>query len=151
MSRRVVLDACVIVKLLVEEEGSSLARSVVATAHATGALPLTPAHAMAEVAEVLVRKVRAGLISRQQFDLAVSGSQTVAEVVALRDLLPAAADLALEHRVSVYDGLYMALAVLENVALVTADMRLTRIFSGTSYRDLLIAIDGDRIIFYGDG
>jgi predicted nucleic acid-binding protein len=151
MSRRVVLDACVIVKLLVEEEGSSLARSVVATAHATGTRPLVPAHAMAEVAEVLARKVRANLISREQFDLALSRSETIAEVVALRDLLPTAGDLALEYRASIYDSLYMALAALQNVALVTADARLARIFSGTPYRDLLIAIDGDRIIFYGDG
>jgi len=151
MSRRVVLDACVIVKLLVEEEGSSVARSVVATAHATGTRPLAPAHAMAEVAEVLARKVRANLISREQFDLALSRSETIAEVVALRDLLPTAADLALDYGASVYDSLYMALAALQNVALITADARLVRIFSGAHYRDLLIAIDGDRIIFYGDG
>ena len=106
---------------------------------------------MAEVAEVLARKVRANLISREQFDLALSRSETIAEVVALRDLLPTAADLALDYGASVYDSLYMALAALQNVALITADARLVRIFSGAHYRDLLIAIDGDRIIFYGDG
>jgi len=51
-----IIDASIIVKLCIEENGSAAARQIVGRAGKLSA----PGHALAEVGEVLARKVRLG-------------------------------------------------------------------------------------------
>lgn len=58
--RRLCLDSSVIVKLLVDEEGSKQARELIGDAVLANALVVAPAFAWAEVGSVLRKKVRQG-------------------------------------------------------------------------------------------
>lgn len=79
----------------------------------------------AEVGNVLWHRVRTGAITREE-------AQTVAEAldhlmpagsVPTRELLPSALEIACEVGTTVYDSLYLALALREQTSLVTADRR----------------------------
>jgi predicted nucleic acid-binding protein len=47
-------------------------------------------------------------------------------------LMPQATEIALECRVTIYDALYVALAVARQVPLVTADVRLCAVLRGSA-------------------
>ena len=67
MATSISIDASVAVKAIVEEQFSDNARSILATYD----LILAPAHAYAEIAEVVFRKFSAGQIEERQVVLAL--------------------------------------------------------------------------------
>jgi predicted nucleic acid-binding protein len=127
-----VVDASVIVKMFADEAGSDRAIHLLDT----GDRLLAPAHAFAEVGEVISRKMRAGLVGQQQFALLVDAIARDFEVVPI-PLLMDSVELALSTGASVYDCLYVALAAQEGCPLVTADARLVAKFAATRHAGLL--------------
>jgi len=118
---RVVVDASVAVKWFVPEELSTEARQLLATEYEL----LAPDLIWAELGNVLWKKHR-----RRELD-----ERTATRL--LRDFLrvpikfhpaerwsQAALELAIRHGVTVYDGLYLALAAGNGCRVVTADRRL---------------------------
>jgi predicted nucleic acid-binding protein len=120
---RFVVDASVAVKWFVAEVHAPAAQRLLDPAHTL----IAPDWIWPEVANVLWRKGRMGEITLDigrrilsdfaRYPLATS---------AARPLVPAALEIAAEVDCTVYDGLYLALAVRESCALVTADRRLWR-------------------------
>ena len=121
-----VVDASVAVKWVVDEPDSAAAAGLLG-----GTLLHAPAHWLAEAANVVWWRAQRG-----EFD-----GEDAAERVAvlarapvrshdLPALLPRAFALALAHRVTVYDSLYVALAERLGVKLVTADLRLIAALGG---------------------
>jgi predicted nucleic acid-binding protein len=86
---------------------------------------LVPDFFWAEVGNALWKSVRRGKISRP---LAVSSLKSVQDLeittFPCADLLPQAFDIALAHDRTVYDSVYVALAVRSESELITADEHL---------------------------
>jgi len=121
-----VVDASVAVKWVVEEPDSAAAAGLLA-----GTLLHAPAHWLAEAAHVVWWRALRGEFDRDDAAerVAVLGRAPVRSHD-LAGLLPRAFALALAHRVTVYDSLYVALAERLGVKLVTADLRLIAAVGG---------------------
>lgn len=119
----IVLDASVGLKLVLSEEHSEFAE--VWVRRHSGGLRI-PGHWYAECANALWAKVRL----RRTLDeaVALNALQMLIEMpllsVPVEVLLPSAVDLALRFERTVYDSLYLALALREQCPFVTADLRL---------------------------
>lgn len=96
-----VIDANVVVKWFVDEDGSDDARGILGSDRDL----LVPAHALGEIGDLL-------------------------RSVPLDDLFVPALDIAWATRASVYDALYVVAASRADAQLVTSDDRLLRLLSG---------------------
>lgn len=115
---KLVVDASVAVKWVVEEEGSDAATALRKKELAA------PALLLAECANALWAKARRDQLSseeaRECLDLLRAAPVTL---VAMEELAPSALDLALELQQTVYDSLYLALGLKLDAPVVTADRR----------------------------
>lgn len=132
----IVVDASVAVKWFVAEADSDTAL----TLFRSGAVLLSPDHALGEIGEVLVRHCRRGGMT---VDEVRSANDAITERLALRSPLPLidlATTIALDASVSFYDALYVAAAERWHVPLVTADARLVNSVAATPWRSRVILL-----------
>lgn len=119
-----VIDASVAVKWFVPEPHSREAAALLdptLTLHAPDLL-------FAEVSNALWKKTRRRELRPGEARLVLRGLDSVPLVVTpIRQLAAGALDLALEAGCTVYDAVYLALAVHHDCRLVTADQRLGRL------------------------
>lgn len=114
-----VIDASVVVKMLVREEGSEQAFEVLR--HPAAA----PDVLVAECLNALRRKVLRGEINRHQALFAVAVlNQAQITLEPSRPLAQRALELSLHLSHPIYDCLYLALAERRDVPLITADQKL---------------------------
>jgi predicted nucleic acid-binding protein len=131
---RVVVDASVAVKWFVPEELAANAHRLLAPEYEL----LAPDLLWAELGNVLWKKCR-----RQEFDprtarrLLRDFSRVPIEYHASEPWTESALDLAIRHGVTVYDGLYLALAAGNGCRVVTADRRLREACREAAVRDLV--------------
>lgn len=137
MPTTISIDASVAIKTLVEEVGSEQARAVIA-AHD---MIIAPAHAYAEISEILYRKSISGVIDRLQALKALKQLPIVFTLAPLDTIMAEAFDIACDLRHSVYDCLYVATALKFGTQLVTADLRLLRKTSGTRFSGIVISLE----------
>lgn len=128
---RLVIDCSVVIKWFVPEVHSDKALLLLQG----GDDFIAPHHLLVEAANVAAVKTWAGDIDADQApELLATISERVA-MLDVSDVLHAALELAITHRRSAYDSLYVALALREDCQLVTADERLynalRNIFPGT--------------------
>ena len=126
--KKVVVDASVAVKWFVPEIHSAAAERLLDPAIVLYAPDLISP----EVGNILWKKVRRGELARKEADeiLAAFGSVPL-EIRPSSDLLAAAFELAVGLDRSVYDSLYLALAIAEKCALVTADAKFHSVVVAT--------------------
>ena len=118
-----VVDASVVIKWFVPEIHSDAARRLLAATHQY----LAPDLLFPEVGNAIWKKVRRGeLTAGEGQRLAVDISSIAVETVPTRGLMIDAHALAITTGLTVYDAMYLALAVRLKTALVTADDRLSR-------------------------
>jgi predicted nucleic acid-binding protein len=118
---RVVVDASVAVKWFLPEELSASARLLLASDYQL----LAPDLLWAELGNVLWKRQRRGeLEPGTAMRLLRDFSRLPIEFHAAERWAEAALDLAMRQGVTVYDGLYLALAVGTECRIVTADRRL---------------------------
>ena len=130
MNPLLVVDASVAVKWYVPEVLAAEAARVRA-----GPGPMrAPEFLDPEVANILWKKVRKGDITRAQADAALA-HLAAAPIPRTPDagLVAPAFDLAVQTGRTVYDCLYLALAVRLNGRMVTADDRLVNALAGTPW------------------
>lgn len=139
MNEPLVLDANIIVKLLVDEPRSQIAQQIFDDERFVF---YTPAHSLAEVIEVLCRKIRRGEADERQLREALIWLPGSFLTVPVETLLERAVDLALQNAVGIYDALYVALALERGIRLVTDDQRLIKRLEGSSA--------GERIVLLAD-
>jgi predicted nucleic acid-binding protein len=121
MPDEVVLDASVAAKAFITEPGSDAARALIAS----DTLVVAPDFVLAELANVAVKRLRRGDISRAVAEAMVKSSRSAFdETVSVETLTRRAFALAADHGMSTYDALYVALAEHRACALVTADAKL---------------------------
>ena len=128
---KLVVDASVAAKWLVPEVLSQEAVSLLQPDNEL----IVPELFWAEVGNILWKKARAGELQNtdavMRFDaLASMGLRTISNAPIAR----MAIEVALSTRRTVYDSLYIALAMTEGCRFVTADERLVNGLAGTPYR-----------------
>ena len=116
-----VVDASVVVKWLVTEELSDEAASLLDP----GSTLVAPEFVFAEASNALWAMCRRGNIDAAEFNDAIDALRAAPVVVPhpMRRLAVAAARLAIDLDHPVYDCFYLALAILEQYPVVTADER----------------------------
>ncbi len=119
---KLVVDASVVVKWYVPEIGSAEASAILAR----GDPLLAPDLLVAEFGNVLRKKVRRGELDRSEAGEIVAAflSSSPVTLLGTSAFLRPAFDLATRWQRTVYDALYLAMALAESCALVTADERL---------------------------
>ena len=132
-----IIDASVLVKICIEERSSAAARAE----FISGERYAAPAHALAEVAEVLARKVRDGQALLPQIIQSIRAVEGEIEFLKVSDLIETAMEISITTGASVYDCLYVTAARRFGCLLITADTRLISRLAGTRYEPLLIPLD----------
>ena len=129
---RLVLDASVAVKLFFEEEHSGAAERCVQGASEL----LAPDLIWVETANVIRKRQRRGDISKEQA-AAIAGHLLglPLHIHPSADLIPDALELAMQFDRTVYDALYLALAVKSGCPMVSGDKRLANALAKTPLRE----------------
>jgi predicted nucleic acid-binding protein len=118
-----VVDASVVVKWFVPEVQSEAARQWLESRHEF----IAPDLLFPEVGNTVWKKTRRGeLTAAEGRRLAHDLSEIAVDVVPTRGLLPDAHELAYQTGLTVYDAMYVALAVRLETQAITADERLHR-------------------------
>lgn len=133
-----VVDASVLIKVFLPEEGSEAATRLIQNSGAA-IVRAVPDLVYLECANIVWKWVRRGMLAA---DLA---RQSVADLRALplqvwpsAELIEPALDIALTRDVTVYDASYVALADLLDIPLITADDALVHKLGGPSERIRLL-------------
>jgi predicted nucleic acid-binding protein len=136
-----VVDASVAAKWVVEEAHSGKAATLLdnTALHA-------PAHWLAEAVNVLwARSVRGMMTGAQALERAEVLAAAPVASVALTGLVQAAVTQSLACGITLYDSLYVALAIQRGIPLVTADRKLVRTLTQTAVDPRLIVWVGDLV------
>ena len=134
-----VVDAGVAIKWFLPEDDTESALRLRGHNHRLHA----PDFMLLETDNVLWKHIRRGLISREESDSVRAGLRQIPiQYHTFLPLLDLAYSVALEARRSLYDSLYIALAIHLDTRLVTADRRLYLALQETSF--------GQRAIWLAD-
>jgi len=129
---KLIVDASVAIKWLIEEPDSALADRLLDGAHDF----LAPELIIAEVISAAWKQRRLGSIDDAQFDdIVIRIADGPIDCRPLRPLASRAAALARDLDHPIYDCLYLALAEVEKATMVTADRRLVAAVRGTALAD----------------
>ncbi|MBV9396282.1 MAG: type II toxin-antitoxin system VapC family toxin [Methylobacteriaceae bacterium] len=119
MAMTLIVDASIAVKWLLDEEGSEQARKTV-QGHDLAA----PAFLRLEVFHVLWRRSRRNEATQAQLHETLPAlNRIIGTFERDEPLISKAADIAAAHVLAIYDCLYLALALKNEVALITADQK----------------------------
>jgi predicted nucleic acid-binding protein len=120
--RFLVVDASVAIKSIFPEEGSDRARAL---RHSYRLV--APQIIYAECLNAVWKKVRRAELTKQEASKAAMFIDAMSvEAVSLRELIPLAIELSLTLDHPVYDCFYLALAIVQQCPVVTADVKLHR-------------------------
>ncbi len=127
--KALVVDASVAVKWFVPEIHSEAAGRILKSKWDL----LAPDIIWAEVGNTLWKKIRRGEISAQEaMDIIKDFRRFPIQTYGSKLLLDTAWHLAQEFGISVYDGMYLALAISRDCSLVTADRKFYEVFQKKS-------------------
>jgi predicted nucleic acid-binding protein len=116
-----VVDASVVLKWFFPEPDSAAARRLLDVGHQY----VAPDLLFAEVGNAVWKRVRRGELSSEEGQQLIADlAEVTVETLATRGLVSDACAIAMASRQTVYDSLYLALAVRLDTQLVTADRRL---------------------------
>jgi predicted nucleic acid-binding protein len=122
-----VVDASVVLKWFVPEIHTDAARRLLAASHDF----LSPDLLFPEVGNAIWKKVRRGeLTAEEGRRLAADISRVAVETVSTRALMTDAHALAVTTGLTVYDAMYLALAIRLETELITADAKLGQTVAG---------------------
>ncbi|MEW8960089.1 MAG: type II toxin-antitoxin system VapC family toxin [Moorella sp. (in: firmicutes)] len=129
-----VIDASVAVKWYIPEPHSELAVNLLERAAEGDCRLWAPDLIYAEVGNVLWKKCMRGEIGEEDARkiLGAMAQKFPARVAGSQPLLPAAFEIACGYKRTLYDSLYIALAVAKNGVFITADERLVNALLPTS-------------------
>jgi predicted nucleic acid-binding protein len=131
-----VVDASVLLKWFVEEEGSAAARRLI-TRHALFA----PDLALAELANALWASATAGRFESRLAGAALDKAAHLLDLVPSAPILERAFAMAVGLRHPVYDCLYLAAAEIAATQVVTADTRFQRAAAGSPWAALVLPLN----------
>ncbi len=117
-----VVDASVAIKWYVPEPGSTAAQSILES----NRLLVAPDLLVAEIGDILWKRVRRGMTARSDAEIIAQAflGESRVTLVSSTVLMFRALDIANTYGLTVYDALYVSLAVRDDLIVVTADERL---------------------------
>jgi predicted nucleic acid-binding protein len=125
-----VVDASIVIKWFVDEVHAEAARRLQEDQYDL----LAPALLWPERGNVLWKKVRRGELTADEARLTWEGlEQQLISIFPSRVVLEPALEIAFDTNRTVYDGCYLALAILTECQLVTADRKLFNALQGGRY------------------
>ena len=135
-----VIDTSALVKYVLPEQDSSTVEKIVAL-HYDGTVNLmAPEYVLVESANVLWKHLQRHNIEPEE---AVESLRTLRglgiRLVPDAELLEDALALAAQHGITVYDALFCALTLRENVQFITADYPLVRRMAGTAIQATVLS------------
>jgi predicted nucleic acid-binding protein len=136
---RYVVDASIVVKLYVNEVHSSEANRFFSDGHDL----IAPDMMLAEFGNIIWKKVMLiGDLTQNEGRRIITAAQALPfDYYAANDLLADAFEIALATQRTVYDCLYVALAVSESCQFITDDRKLFNAMQPTSYSTSLTLIE----------
>lgn len=136
-ARELVLDTSVAVKFYLPEEGREEALALLAAVGEGRARLLAPSTVQPELFNALWQQHRRQKLSREEVGEHWSDfSVTSMDLYAPEDLMPRAAQIALETGIIIYDALFLALAEDAETIVLTADDRLLKALQDIAYANL---------------
>jgi predicted nucleic acid-binding protein len=138
---RLVIDASIAIKWVVEEQGTEAALALRHKAEF-----IAPDLLIAECANILWKKVQRDELSESEALIAARLLQGAnVEILATRSLLETATRLAIGLRHPAYDCIYLALAIQGDCRFVTADEAFVRKISSAPLADRVVALADIRL------
>lgn len=137
-----VVDASAAIKWYIPEPLSEQAVTYLELLQQGRAVLLSPDLVIAEMGNVLWKKVGRGELTPEDARLiaATLADSFPASLIKSRALLPAAMEIAMNCGLTVYDSLYLALAVARDAPLVTADRRMVET-AGAAFAGLFVLME----------
>lgn len=127
-----VVDSSVAVKWFIPEIYTDRARKIYSRYQNGDIGLIAPDFIHAEVGNIVWRKQIFEGMSAADAEAVIANFQAIGiDLASSADLLPSAYSLAITHKVTVYDALYVALSVREQCQMVTADARLFNAVNAT--------------------
>jgi len=128
--RTVVLDTSALIRFYVPD--GPLPKGLeeqVASAWRSETILLIPELALAEAAQVLWKKEKAGYLESGEVDEILNLIlELPLEIKGHFEIMPDAMAVARHHNLSIYDSIFFALASKKNAQLITADLKLANAF-----------------------
>lgn len=133
---RLVIDASIAIKWVVQEEGSEAALAL-----RTRAELIAPDLMIAECANILWKKVERNEVSKSEALIAARLLQRAnVDILSTRNLLEPATRLAIELEHPAYDCIYLALAIEMDCRFGTADKAFVRKINSAPLADRVVAL-----------
>lgn len=128
-----VIDASVAIKWYIPEPLGNAAVRYLTLQHSAKARLLAPDLLIPEAGNVLCKKYCSGELTQEETRLIAESlsDNSALQLISSKQLLPAALEISLACGLTVYDSLYLALAVTRRATLVTADKKLAEAASST--------------------
>ena len=134
-----VIDTSALVKFVITEEHSDLARQIISVHEASEIQLIVPNFLLVECANVLWKNALRTGDPIEDVIAALNNLRGInIRLVPQEDLLEDALRLALGVDITVYDALYCALAQRENAEIITEDRRLRNALDQTNIRYLTL-------------
>ena len=126
--KRCVIDASVIAASIFQEELEKCSSALLASDH----VQMAPAIIIAEVGDVIWKRFRRQEIREEEADTILTGFfRLPLKITASEKLIESALRIAMQYDRTVYDSLYVALALKTDSTVVTADKRLINALAGS--------------------
>lgn len=135
---RYVVDASVGIKWFVPEVHAEAARCLLSTDHNL----LVPDIFFPEIGNILWKRVRRSEDSPERAKAVLAAFEVLSlDVYDSQSLMPFALDIAIQRDRTVYDSLYLALAILNQCSMVTADLRLFNALANSPFASSIVWVE----------
>lgn len=132
-----VIDASVAVKWFYPEEHSDESRRLLSTANEL----LAPDHIWSEIGNVIWKRYRRGEINTDEaLETVTAILKMPVAAMSSHGLLSSAVEIAVAVGITVYDALYLALALSRGCLLTTADQKFIDQLAGTSFEPIMLHV-----------
>jgi len=131
-----VIDASVLIKFYVPEILSDKAEGLLTRVEQGDVMLLAPDLIYPEVGNILWKKQRLRELARSEVEEITDAIVSLPlKIEASKLLLPLAIDIGIAYRITVYDALYISMARVYEIKMMTADRKLTDAMSKTDLKE----------------
>jgi predicted nucleic acid-binding protein len=131
-----VIDASVLIKFYVPEILSDKAEVLLAEVEQGDVMLFAPDLIYPEVGNILWKKQRMKELTRSEVEEITDAIISLPlKIEASKQLLPLAMDIGIAYRITVYDAIYVSMARVYEIKMMTADRKLANAMSKTDLKE----------------